>query len=228
MGSIVRAAAVLATAAALYAQPQAASQLPAGMETPWQIAPVFEEISAHAARLLPALDQVYARAWVQRGASDTYATELDSCKEQARAVRDEAKALAANPEKLSASLTVFFRIQAIDTMLGTIEEGVRKYQSPADAQALTALAAEGGASRDRLQRYIVNLAAQREQDYQVMDREAQRCRGLVTQPVAKPRPVTHAPARVRPAAAAGSATRAASAQKAQPAAQPPAKDSKKQ
>src|SRR5579883_3263120 len=101
MGSTVRAAAVLATAAALYAQPQAASQLPAGMETPWQIAPVFEEISAHAARLLPALDQVFARAWVQRGASDTYATELDSCKEQARAVRDEAKALAANPEKRS-------------------------------------------------------------------------------------------------------------------------------
>jgi hypothetical protein len=197
MASVLRAFALLAGAAALYAQPEVGPQAASGMETPWQIAPVFEEISTHAARLLPALDQVYARAWVQRGASDTYATQLDSCKAQARAVADEAKVLAANPEKLSSSLTVFFRIQAIDAMLGTIEEGLRKYQSPADAQNLTALAAEGGASRDRLQLYLVNLAAEREKDYQVMDREAQRCRGLVTQPAAKPRAVTRAPAKVQ-------------------------------
>jgi len=198
----------MAAAAALYAQPSAGSQAPQGMETAWQIAPVFEELSAHASRLLPALDQVYARAWVQRGASDTYVAQLESCKVQARAVADETRALAANPENLSSSLTVLFRIQAIDNMLATIEEGVRRYQSPADAQSLAALAAEAGANRDRLQNYIVNLAAERERDYQVMDREAQRCRGIVSQPTARPRTVTQS----RPRTAAPAASKDAKKQ----------------
>ena len=66
-------------------------------------------------------------------------------------------------------------------MMGSLAEAMRKYQSASDAQALTSLVAEMGASRDRLEKYIVNLAAEREQDLEVMDREAQRCRGLVTQ-----------------------------------------------
>ena len=70
-------------------------------------------------------------------------------------------------------------------MLNSLEEGVRKYQSPAEASALASLEAENGANRDRFQKYIVNLAAEREQDLAVMDREAQRCRGILTQ---TPRP----------------------------------------
>ena len=38
------------------------------------------------------------------------------------------------------------------------------------------------ANRDRLQKYVVNLAAERERDLQVMDREAQRCRGTFMAP----------------------------------------------
>jgi hypothetical protein len=66
-------------------------------------------------------------------------------------------------------------------MLASVEEAIRRYQSPANAQALTILQAENDGNRDRLQRYIVNLAAEREQDLVVMDREAQRCRGILTQ-----------------------------------------------
>jgi hypothetical protein len=172
---------VLACVVALDAQTPASPPPPAGMETSWEIAPVLQEISAHAARLLPALDRIDAPAWVRKGASDTYTAQLESSKQQARALTAEAKALAANPEKLSASLTVLFRIQGLDTMLASLEEGARRYQGPADAQALAALAAENGANRERLQHYIVNLAAEREQDLKVMDEEAQRCRGILTQ-----------------------------------------------
>ena len=181
MSSLLWGAALLACAAALHGQAPAAPPDQAGMETAWEIAPVLQEVSAHAGRLLPALDKVNAAAWVQKGASDTYAVQLESCKAQARALAAEAKALSTNPEKLSAGLQVLFRIQGLDTMLGSLEEGMRKYQGPAEAQALASLAAENGAGRERLQHYIVNLAAEKEQDLQVMDREAQRCRGLVTQ-----------------------------------------------
>ncbi len=176
-----RGLAVLLCAAALGAQtPAPADPQPAGFETSWEIAPVFTEISAHAGRLGAALDRIDAQAWVKKGASDTYAAQLDSSRQQARALGAEAKMLAANPDKLPAALVLLFRIQGLDAMMVSIEEAMRKYQSPADAQALAGLAAENGINRDRLQHYIVNLASEREQDLKVMDEEAQRCRSAVT------------------------------------------------
>jgi hypothetical protein len=69
-------------------------------------------------------------------------------------------------------------------MLLSLQEGIRKYQRPADAQTLAALQAQNSANRERFQRYVVNLASAREQELKVMDQEAQRCRGLVTAPSA--------------------------------------------
>lgn len=181
MSPALRLFAVLASAAALHAQAPQTAPAPAGLEASWEIAPVLNEISDHAGRLLPLLDRIDPAAWVAKGASDTYIAQLQSSKEQARALVAEAKALAANPEQLSAALQIVFRIQGLETMLGSLEDAVRRYQKPADAQALAAAVAENGAGRDRLQRYVVNLAAEREQDLKVMDREAQRCRGILTQ-----------------------------------------------
>jgi hypothetical protein len=178
----LRALAVFACAAAVSAQaPQAQGPPKPGLETTWEIAPVLNEIAAHAGRLLPLLDKIDVQAWVAKGASDTYAAQLQSSKEQARALTIEAQALATNPEQLSAALQLVFRIQALETMMTSLGEAIRRYQTPADAQALAAVVAQNGAARDRLQRYVVNLAAEREQDLKVMDREAQRCRGILTQ-----------------------------------------------
>ena len=183
MNCALRGLLFLTCAAALFAQAPSPAPQTAGLETDWDIRPVLTEISAHAGRLLPALDKIDVHAW--KGASETYIAQLQSSKEQARALSAGAKALAANPEHLSAALEVYFRIQGLDSMLNSLVEGVRKYQSPAEASALASLEAENGANRDRFQKYIVNLAAEREQDLAVMDREAQRCRGILTQ---TPRP----------------------------------------
>jgi len=172
---------IFTCAAALYAQAPAAPKPRAGLEADWDVAAVLQEISAHANRLSLFLDKFDAQEWVAKGASETYGEQLQSCKDQAKALAAGAKALAANPERLSASLEVYFRIHSLETMLASVEEAIRRYQSPANAQALTILEAENDGNRDRLQGYIVNLAAAREQDLVVMDREAQRCRGVLTQ-----------------------------------------------
>jgi len=182
----VRAFALLCCAA-LYGQTPAgqsgaSSSAPAGLETAWEIAPVLEEISAHAARLLPELDRVNASEWVNRGASDTYLEQLQAAKDQTKALADQAKVLSRSPEKLSAGLVVLFRIQGLEAIIGSLLEGMRKYQGAAAAQELAALAAENGANRDRFQRYLVNLAADEEQRVAVMDKEAQRCRSMVAAP----------------------------------------------
>ena len=158
----------------------------AGLEPAWDIAPVLQEMGNHASRLLPVLDQVDMKAWVAKGASETYAAQLQSSKDQAKALADGARALSRNPEKLSASLELFFRIEALETMLASLEGGIRKYENPALAQLLEAVNGENGANRERFRRYIVNLAAEREQQFYVMDREAQRCRGILT-PAAPPK-----------------------------------------
>jgi hypothetical protein len=154
-----------------------------GLLPDWDIRAVLEEMSAHAARLLPVLAQVDAQSWVAKGASETYVAQLKSSREQAQALSDGAKALARNPEKLSACLELYFRLAGLEDMLNSLGDGIRRYQEPALAQTLAGLSAENGANRNRFQVYIVNLADQREQECAIMDREAQRCRAsIATQP----------------------------------------------
>ena len=184
MSRAVRGLIVFACAGVFSARPRppATPQQPAGLESDWDIGAVLQQIGAHAARVLPVLDRADARQWAAKGAPEAYAAQLQSSKEQARALADGAKALSANPEALSAELQVLFREQGLETLLVSVAEAVRKYQSAAAAQELVALAAESGADRDRLERYVVNLAAEREKEYQVMDQEAQRCRAMVLAP----------------------------------------------
>jgi hypothetical protein len=139
-------------------------------------------MSAHAGRLLPALDRLDVPAWVAKGASDTYVQQLESSRQQTLALADEALALSRNPEKLSGALQLFFRMEGLETMLSSLQDGARKYQGPQVAQALVALFAEGGTNRERFRSYIVNLAAEREHQFEVMDREAQRCRATLMAP----------------------------------------------
>jgi hypothetical protein len=155
---------------------------PTGLEPTWDIAVVLDAIGKDTARLLPVLDQVNAPGWVANGASDTYVSQLQSSKDQARAIAAEAKALTHNPEKLSAGLQLFFRFEGLETMLVSLEDATRKYQSPQVAQALASTFAESGANRERFRSYIVSLAAEREHQFEVMDQEAQRCRATLTAP----------------------------------------------
>jgi len=183
---------VLFGAVVLFAQNPAGqqtppAQTPAGLETTWEIAPVLLAIGDHSARLLAALDRFDANVWLDKGASPTYAEQLQSCKEQVKAVADTSKALARNPEQLSASLELLIRMQGIDTLFASVEEAVRKYQDPARADELVILAAADGANRDRFQQYLISFAADREHALQVMDKEAQRCRSLLAMPASTPK-----------------------------------------
>jgi hypothetical protein len=155
----------------------------AGLQPDWDIRAILQEMSDHATRLQPVLNEVDVNAWVAKGASETYAAQLQSGKDQARTITGQAKVLAQNPERLSTCLELYFRVQGLEQMIGSLAEGIRKYQDPALAETLTSLSAENGANRNRLESYIVSLAAQKEQECAVMDKEAQRCRSfLATHP----------------------------------------------
>src|SRR5438128_1431720 len=95
-----------------------------GLEADWDIGAVLQEIGSHAARMLPMLDKIDAGAWVAKGAPDTYAAQLQSSKDQARALVEGVKSVARHPEQLSASLEIYFRIQGLETMTGSLAEAI--------------------------------------------------------------------------------------------------------
>src|SRR5579864_4027670 len=128
----------------LCAQAPAPNPQSNGLQPDWDMGAVLQEMSAHATRLLPALDQLDVKAWVEKGASETFAAQLQSSKDQAGALADGARTLARNPEKLSACLELYFRIQGLEQMIGSLVEGARKYQDAATANMLAGLSAENG------------------------------------------------------------------------------------
>jgi uncharacterized membrane protein len=68
---------------------------------------------------------------------------------------------------------------------------VRKYQNPALASIMQSVIAENSTNRDRLRQYLQDLATQKEQEFEVADREAQRCRAaMLQQPAPKTKKVS--------------------------------------
>ena len=103
-----------------------------------------------------------------------------------------ADAFGRQPERLPLGLDAYFRMQAMESMLGSLIEGVRNYQNPALASVMQSVIAENSTNRNRLRQYLKDLATQKEQEFQVADREAQRCRAaLLQQPAPKTKKVVH-------------------------------------
>jgi hypothetical protein len=166
----------------------AQNEVSVGLPPDWDAGVIIGEMGNHAARLLPTLNKIDTKAWVAQGASETYTAQLQSAKDQASAIAAAATTLSRNPEKLSGCLEFFFRIQGMEQIIGSLDGAIRKYQGPELADELAAQSAENGTNRNRFQLYITMLAAQREQECAVMDKEAQRCRSIVaTQPPAAAR-----------------------------------------
>jgi hypothetical protein len=70
-------------------------------------------------------------------------------------------------------------MQALETSLNSLVDGVRKYQNPAVGDLLMGVLGENTSNRDKLRQYITDLAANKEQEFQIADKEAQRCRGML-------------------------------------------------
>ncbi len=79
-----------------------------------------------------------------------------------------------------------FRLQAANLALGSLMGGVRKYQNPALADLIESVAAEAGNDIDRFQQHLLELAGEKEQQFTVVDREAQRCRAALSRQPAVP------------------------------------------
>jgi hypothetical protein len=172
----------------------ARGQAPAPSVTPeWDISQTIGALSAQAARLKPILDQLTPQEWVQKGAPQAYVAQWQGAEKELGYLTASAQAFENDPEQLSRGLDVYFRWQSLREGLNSLVEGVRRYQNPAVGDLLVGVLAENAANRDRLRSYLTDLAAQKEQEFAVVDKEAQRCRGdLVRQPAQRRAPARKA------------------------------------
>ena len=157
-----------------------------GVSADWDVTKSVAALSAQAARLKPILDQLTPQQWVAKGAPQTYVQQWRSAEDELGYLVTSAKALEKQPERLTLALDTYFRLQSLEARLNSLADGVRNYQNPAVGDLMLGVLAENSSNRDNLRQYITDLAAQKEQEFQVVDKEAQRCRGILSrQPAPK-------------------------------------------
>lgn len=150
-----------------------------GVTTEWDVRKLLESLELQAQHLKPIIDQVKPETWVPKGAPEAYVTQWTTAQAELKYLISSSEALSKQPERLTLALDTYFRMQAMESTLASVTEGLRKYQNPALADLMQSVVAENNANQDKLRQYIQDLADQKEQEFQVADREAQRCRGLL-------------------------------------------------
>jgi hypothetical protein len=158
---------------------QSASAPDQGLTAEWDVKTLLNGLSKQSERLKPILDQLNPQEWVAKGAPQGYVTQWKSAKDELGYLVGSAQHLAKQPERLTLALETYFRMQALDSTLNSLAEGVRKYRNPAVADLMKGMMTENSGNREKLRLYIVDLANTQEQQFKVVDAEAQRCRGVL-------------------------------------------------
>jgi len=176
--------------------PQATPQ--PSVATEWDTSKTIAAFSDQAKRLKPILDQLTPQQWVTQGAPQGYVTQWQNVEKELSYVGTSAQTWERDPERLTLALDTLFRWERLAGDLNSLVDGVRHYQNPAVGDLMVSVLGENSSNRELLKQHITDLAAQREEEFAVVDKEAQRCRGQVTRPApapsAAPKPAAPKPA----------------------------------
>src|ERR1700676_375154 len=158
-----------------------------GVSAPWDISQTLSSLSEQTQRLTPVLDQLKPEQWEAKGAPAAYTSQWRNARSEVGYLLAAAQTLRKQPEKLTLALETLFRLQAVESQVNSLVDAVRRYQNPAVGDLLVSVVSANSANRDQLRQYVTDLAQSKEEEFQVVDREAQRCRGTLTrQPPARP------------------------------------------
>lgn len=152
----------------------------AGVSAEWDTRTTLQSLADQAQKLKPILESVQPKEWLARGASPTYVEQWQKANNEIGYLVGSSKLLSQQPEKLTAALDTLYRLENLSTLLHSVAEGVRKYQNPAVADLIDGIATSNFTNREKLRQYIMDLANQKEQEFAVIDKEAQRCRAEIS------------------------------------------------
>ncbi len=150
-----------------------------GVSTEWDARKMLEALTLQTQHFKSVIGRVQPNGWVANGAPQTYVNQWTTAQNEMNYLLGSIDALAKQPERLPLALEAYFRMQAMESTFGSVIEGIRKYQNSAIADLLQGVVNENSANRDKLRQFLTDLATQKEQEFQVVDKEAQRCRGVL-------------------------------------------------
>src|SRR4051794_5519248 len=159
---------VCALLAAASAMPAQSPQPAGGVESEWDLKKMLDALAAGARRLKPLIDQANPQNWPDADAVRAYTPAWKSAQNEIQYLANTADQLAKEPERLTLALETYFRMQALETSVTSVIEGVRKYQNPAVADLLQSALIENLNTRERVKTYLVELAQTKEQEIKIM------------------------------------------------------------
>lgn len=171
---------------------RAAAGQSGGLPPEWEIRKDIITLVEHVEAFKPILAKVTPQQW--ESAPAAYAEQGKRIDAEIDYLITTSKALAERPDGLTNALTTYFRLQSLDLMLRSYADGIRKYQNAALAELLLGAVSTAAADREKLQQYVIDLAADKEAQFRVIDEEAQRCRGQIAR---QPQSVQRPPARTK-------------------------------
>lgn len=178
--------ALLGLCLALYAQqpmpptPTTNVPPPQGLQAPWDVRQMLQEMNAQNQKLKPLLDQMHPQQWLDNGAPPAYASQYIDTRLRMEDVIRSVTNLGQHTDSLSAALDTYFRMEALETIARSLLECIRKYGEHATAEQLSSLLGQNFTTRQKFREYLRDLSVQREQECKIADDEAQRCRGMIS------------------------------------------------
>jgi hypothetical protein len=150
----------------------AAQGLPAG----WEIEEMTNTVIGHAQRLAPLLEKAQPQWWIEQGAPAIYAEQYKSAVSEVGYTEQTAQELGSRPQRLAKALELYLRMQAMEATVTSIADVIERRQNEALAAEIRAVLSEAAPQRFRLREYLTELASTQEDQIEIMDGEAQRCR----------------------------------------------------
>ncbi|HYO81997.1 MAG TPA: hypothetical protein VES20_11380 [Bryobacteraceae bacterium] len=177
--------ALIASAAVLHAQASSGAES-VSVAPEWDVRAHLNDLVRDVAGYESLLRRMDVDHWIGRGAPEVYRRQLMSAQEAFQHLSAATDKLARQPELLSAAIEVMFQLERMELLVGSLRDGARKWQSEEFANTVTTAMAANTSHRERLRQHIRDVAVVREQEFQIANQEAQRCRGMLTNPVPAP------------------------------------------
>lgn len=162
----------------------AAAQEDEGVIPTWEVVEIAEQLQEHVGGVQQILDQVRPKEWLQDGAPAAYVDQYENLKTDLDYLNRSAQALGHKPESLTVVIDTFLWLDRLHSMLGSMTDGVRKYQSNPIADLLDSAGSRNNGAIEQLKGYMRQLASSTEAEMTIAHEEAQRCRAEI---VNKPR-----------------------------------------
>lgn len=157
----------------------AAQKQNAGLSPDWDIRQDMTALAGQVRQLKTMMDKVKPEEWVAKGAPSAYVKQMATLQSGMQYLISSAEQVAHDPQRLTTALDAYFRMESVEVLVNSLREGLRKYQSPDLANLISEVMVGNSNNREKLRMHIVDLAAMREQEFQVIDQEAQRCRSAI-------------------------------------------------